>query len=69
MDSMILSRSHISDHGFCKLTIIGQVQLNVLSFQYSLLKNISSNMLLFKYFNFFFFFFAIMHQILKFLMS
>jgi hypothetical protein len=68
MDSMILSRSHISDHGFCKLTIIGQVQLNVLSFQYSLLKNISSNMLLFKYFKFFFFF-AIMHQILKFLMS
>ena len=56
MGSMILSRSHISDHEFCKLTIIGQVQLNVLSFQYFLLKNISSNMLLFKYFKFFFFF-------------
>ena len=44
MGSMILSRSHTSDHEFCKLTIIGQVQLNVLSFQYFLLKNISSNM-------------------------
>jgi len=56
MGSMILSRSHISDHEFCKLTIIGQVQLNVSPFQYSLLKNILSNMLLFKYFKSFFFF-------------